>query len=133
MTLLVVLGFVLIATILAALYLSLRSARGGEREPARGAGAASARARQASGGSRSERSPSMSGRLRGLAGRDKNARTQGRRASHDADDWQDSRDYESPRMRGGADGAGRNGLVAATGGRGGARRGAIGLPPGPPA
>ncbi len=118
MTLLVVLGFVVIATILAALYLSLRSARGGERASAMSAGGGSARGREARGGSRSERSPSLAGRLRGMAGRDKSAAAPGRRAGHDIGDRQGSRDYGPSRMREGADRADRNGLVAAGAGRG---------------
>jgi hypothetical protein len=118
MTLLVVLGFVVIATILAALYLSLRSARGGDRAAAMNAGGGSARGRQARGGSRSERSPSVGGRLRGLAGRDKSDAAPGRRAGRDLDDRPGSRGYGPSRTRDGADRADGNGLVASGAGRG---------------
>ena len=79
MTLLVVLGVVVIATILAALYLSLKSGRGDEPAPS-GAGASD---RQARGGSRPGRSASLAGRVRSMADRGKAAGSSRRRFGGD--------------------------------------------------
>ena len=83
MTLLVVLGVVVIATILAALYLSLKSGRGNE-PTSDDAGAGD---RLVRGGSRSGRSASLAGRMRSVADRGKAARPS-RRRSGDDDDYE---------------------------------------------
>ena len=111
MTLLVVLGVVVIATILAALYLSLKSGRGDEPSP----GDSGADGPQARGGSRMGRSPSLAGRVRSMADRGKAAGSSRRRmAADDDDDDYDVPDYvaarRSSRSAGGAD---RSSLVAA--------------------
>ena len=93
MTLLLVLGVVVIATILAALYLSLKSGRGDEPAPS-GAGASD---RQASGGSRSGRSASLAGRVRSMAGRGKAAESSRRRFGGDDADEYDVPDYVTAR------------------------------------
>src|SRR5579875_3428312 len=106
MTLLVVLGIVVIATILAALYLSLRSARGGGRESALGSDGTRPRGRQARGASRSGRPPAMADRLRSLAGRGKGAAASSGSGRGDRRD----RGYADPRTRsrGRGDGFGRD-------------------------
>ena len=113
MTLLVVLGVVVIATILAALYLSLKSGRGDGPSP----GDPGAGDPQARGGSRMGRSPSLAGRVRSRADRGKAAGSSRRRMDDDDDDY-DVPDYvaarRSSRSAGGADGSG---LVAAGAGR----------------
>ena len=110
MTLLVVLGVVVIATILAALYLSLKSGRGDEPSP----GDSGADGPQARGGSRMGRSPSLAGRVRSMADRGKAAGSSRRRMAADDDDDYDVPDYvaarRSSRSAGGAD---RSSLVAA--------------------
>ncbi len=124
MTLLVVLGVVVIATIFAALYLSLKSGRGDEPAP----GGAGADDRQAGGGSRSARSPSLAGRVRSMPDQGKAAGSSRRRFGGDDDDEYDMPDYVAARRssRGGGD---RSGLVAAgtgqraAGGRAAAARG----------
>ena len=83
MTLLVVLGVVVIATILAALYLSLKSGRGDEPSP----GDPGAGGPQARGGSRMGRSPSLAGRVRSMADRGKAAGSSRRRMAADDDDY----------------------------------------------
>ena len=112
MTLLVVLGVVVIATILAALYLSLKSGRGDEPSP----GDPGAGGPQARGGSRMGGSPSLAGRVRSMADRGKAAGSSPRRMTADDDD--DVPDYvaarRSSRSAGGAD---RSSLVAAGAGR----------------
>ncbi len=93
MTLLVVLGVVVIATILAALYLSLKSGRGDEPAPS-GAGASD---RQARGGSRSGRSASLAARVRSMADRGKPAGSSRRRFGGDDEDEYDVPDYVTAR------------------------------------
>ena len=113
MTLLVVLGVVVIATILAALYLSLKSGRGDEPAP----GDPGAGGPQARGGSRMGRSPSLAGRVRSMADRGRAAGSSRGRMADDDDDY-DVPDYvaarRSSRSAGGAD---RSSLVAAGAGR----------------
>lgn len=125
MTLLVVLGVVVVATILAALYLSLKSGR--RRDGAPGADGTSTGARQARGGSRSEGSPSLGGRIRSMTGRNEADEYRGRRVAGRSGDDYDVPDYATARR--GARGPGgpdRSGLVAsATGQR------AAGARPGP--
>lgn len=127
MTLLVVLGFVVIATILVALYFSLKSARRRGREPVPGLDGSSAGAWQASGGSRSGRPPSRADRSRALSGSGSAAGRPGRRAAHDADDAQEAPDYAIARRRARDDSGrpDRGGLVTAAARRGpaGARAG----------
>jgi hypothetical protein len=93
MTLLVVLGFVVIAAILVALYFSLKSARRGDREPVPGRGGASAGGHQARGGSRSGRPPSRAGHSQAAAGSGRAAGKPGRRAADGADDPREAPDY----------------------------------------
>src|SRR5271166_2979957 len=108
MTLLVVLGVVVIATILAALYLSLKSGRGDEPAPA-GAGGGD---RHASGG-RPGRSASLAGRVRLIADRGKTAGSSRRRSGGD-DDAYDVPDYVAARRSSRrADGSDRSSLVTA--------------------
>lgn len=132
MTLLVVLGFVVIAAILVALYLSLKSARRRDREPVPGLDGASAGGRQARDGSRSGRPPSRADRSRALSGSGSAAGRRGRRAAHDADDAREAPDYAIARRRAGDDSGrpDRDGLVTAAARRGatGARAGAGGDP-----
>ena len=121
MTLLVVLGVVVIATILAALYLSLKSGRGDEPAPG-DPGAGGPRAR---GGSRMGRSPSLAGRVRSMADRGRAAGSSRGRMADDDDDYDyDYDDYDVPdyvaarRSSRSAGGVDRSSLVAAgAGGR----------------
>ncbi|HEY0716757.1 MAG TPA: hypothetical protein VGD68_04005 [Streptosporangiaceae bacterium] len=113
MTLLVVLGIVVVITILAALFLSLKSGR--NHDGASVAGAAGDR--QARGGSRS-RPSSLGGRVRSMTGRDKAVDHPGRRAAGRADDGFGD-DYGPPgRPPRGTGGPERSGLVASGAGRG---------------
>ena len=109
MTLLVVLGVVVIATILAALYLSLKSGRGDEPAPS-GAGASD---RQARGGSRPGRSASLAGRVRSMADRGKAAGSSRRRFGGDDDDEYDVPDYVMARRSSRRAGGDRSSLVTA--------------------
>ena len=93
MTLLVVLGVVVIATILAALYLSLKSGRGDEPAPS----GAAASDRQARGGNRPGRSASLAGRVRSMADRGKAAGSSRRRFGGDDEDEYDVPDYVTAR------------------------------------
>ena len=117
MTLLVVLGVVVIATILAALYLSLKSGRGDEPSP----GDPGAGGPQARGGSRMGGSPSLAGRIRSMADRGKAAGSPRRRMAADDDDY--DYDYDVPdhvaarRSSRSAGGTDRSSLVAAGAGR----------------
>src|SRR6201996_4079815 len=114
MTLLVVLGIVVVITIAAALFLSLKSGRNRD-----GASAGSVGGRQARGGSSAGRSPSLAGRARSL-GRDKGDDHRGRRvAGRGGDDGLDD-GYGAPRRARGAGAAGgpeRSSLVASGAGR----------------
>ena len=114
MTLLVVLGVVVVVTILAALFLSLRSGR--NRDGASAAGAVGNR--QGRGGSRSERSPSLADRARSMAGRGKDDEYPGRRVAGRRHDGFDD-DFGSSRRdpRGPGAGQDRSGLVASGTGR----------------
>jgi hypothetical protein len=123
MTLLVVLGVVVVATILAALYLSLKSGRGDEPDP----GDAGAGDWPVRGGSRSGRSPSLAARVRSMTDRSKAGGPSRRRSGHDDDEDFDVPDYvRARRASRGADGPDRSGLVTAgadqrvAGGRGAA-------------
>ena len=106
MTLLVVLGVVVIGTILAALYLSLKSGRGD------GPGRAETGGRQASGGSRSGRSSSLAERARSMADRGMAAGTSRRRAGGDDDEY-DVPDYVTARRSSRRAGGDRSSLVTA--------------------
>lgn len=132
MTLLVVLGFVVIATIFVALYLSLKSARRRDRELVPDLDDAPAGGRQARGGSRSGRPPSRADRSRALSGSGSAAGRPGRRAAHDADDSREAPDYPIARRRARDDSGrpDRSGLVTAAARRGptGARAGTGGDP-----
>ena len=108
MTLLVVLGVVVIATILAALYLSLKSGRGDEPAPS-GAGASD---RQARGGSRPG-SASLAGRVRSVADRGKAAGSSRRRFGGDDEDEYDVSDYVTARRSSRRAGGDRSSLVTA--------------------
>jgi collagen type IV alpha len=110
MTLLVVLGVVVVATIVAALYLSLKSGRGDELDP----GDAEAGDWPARGGSTSGRSRSLAGRVRSMTGRGR-AGGPSRRWSGRADDEDfDVPDYVRARRAARvADGPDRSGLVTA--------------------
>ncbi len=110
MTLLVVLGVVVVATILAALYLSLKSGRGDEPDPGDvGTGDWPAR-----GGSRSGRSPSLAGRVRSMTDRGRAGGPSRRRSGRDDDEDFDVPDYVSARRASrGADSPDRSGLVTA--------------------
>src|ERR1700760_388999 len=111
MTLLVVLGIVIVVTILAALFLSLKSGR--NRDGASAAGAAGDR--QARGGSRSGRSPALADPARSL-GRDKAHDPPGPRVAGGG--GRDGFDDEyGPRRPRGADGPERSSLVASGAGR----------------
>ena len=125
MTLLVVLGVVVIATILAALYLSLKSGRGDEPAP----DAAGAGDRQARGGRRSGRSPSLANRVRSMADRGRSAGSSRRRFGGDDDDEYDVPDHVAARRSSRGAGSGdRSGLVTAgTGQRAAGGRGAAGF------
>ena len=110
MTLLVVLGVVVIATILAALYLSLKSGRG-DAPDLDDAGAGE---RQARGESRSGRSASLAGRVRSMADRGKAAGSSRRRFGGDDNDEYDVPDYVAARRSSrGAVGGDRSSLVTA--------------------
>src|ERR1700759_5505458 len=111
MTLLVVLGIVVVITILAALFLSLKSGR--NRDGASAAGAVGGR--QARGGSRSGRSPSLADRARSL-GRDKSDDHPGRRAAGRGGDDGFDGDYGPPRPPRGADGGPQRNNPVARGG-----------------
>ncbi len=114
MTLLVVLGVVVIATILAALYLSLKSGRG-DRPDLDDAGAGE---RQARGESRSGRSASLAGRMRSMADRGKAAGSSRRRFGGDDNDEYDVPDYVAARRSSSRAGGGdRSSLVTAGTGR----------------
>ncbi len=123
MTLLVVLGVVVVATILAALYLSLKSGRGDEPDP----GDAGSGERPVRGGSRSGRSPSLATRVRSMTDRGKAGGPSRRRSGRGGDEDFDVPDYvRTRRASRGADGPDRSGLVTAeadrrvAGGRGAA-------------
>ena len=109
MTLLMVLGVVVIATILAALYLSLKSGRGDEPAPS----GAAASDRQARGGNRSGRSASLAGRVRSMADQDKTAGSSRRRFGGDDEDEYDVPDYVTARRSSRSAGGDRSGLVTA--------------------
>ena len=110
MTLLVVLGVVVVATILAALYLSLKSGRGDEPGP----GDAGAGDWPARGGSRSGRSPSLAARVRSMTDRGQAGGPSRRRSGRDDDEDFDVPDYvRARRASRGADGPDRSGLVTA--------------------
>ncbi|HXP56349.1 MAG TPA: hypothetical protein VN847_15390, partial [Streptosporangiaceae bacterium] len=115
MTLLVVLGIVVVVTILAALFLSLRSGR--NRDGAFASGAVGNR--QGRGGSRSEKSPSLASRARSVAGRrHDDDESPGRRlAGRRRDDFDE--DFGGPQRgpRGGGGGPDRSTLVASGAGR----------------
>ena len=89
MTLLVVLGVVVVATIVAALYLSLKSGRGDEPDP----GDAGAGDWPARGGSSSGRSPSLAARVRSMTGFGKAGGPSRRRSGRDDDEDFDVPDY----------------------------------------
>jgi hypothetical protein len=115
MTLLVVLGIVVVITILAALFLSLRSGR--SRDGASAPGTASNR--QGRGGSRSEKSQSLASRARSMAGRRQDDESPGRRVGgRRRDDFDDA--ARGPRGAGG--GPDRSTLVASGAGRQQGRR-----------
>ena len=110
MTLLVVLGVVVVATILAALYLSLKSGRGDEPGP----GDAGAGDWPARGGSRSGRSRSLAGRVRSRTDHGRGGGSSRRRSGPDDDEDLDVPDYVTARRAArGADGPDRSGLVTA--------------------
>ena len=110
MTLLVVLGVVVVATILAALYLSLKSGRGDEPDP----GDAGAGDWPARGAGRSGRSASLAARVRSMTDRGKAGGPSRRRSGHDDDEDFDVPDYvRARRASRGADGPDRSGLVTA--------------------
>ena len=110
MTLLVVLGVVVVATILAALYLSLKSGRGDEPGP----GDAGAGDWPVRGGSRSGRSPSLAGRVRSMTDHGKAGGPSRRRSGRDDDEDFDVPDYlRARRASRGADSPDRSGLVTA--------------------
>ncbi len=114
MTLLVVLGIVVVVTILAALFLSLRSGR--NRDGASASGAAGDRPGR--GGSRSDRSLSLAGRARSMAWPKKDDEYPGHRvAGRSRDDFDD--DFAAPQRgpRGPRGGQNRSGLVASGAGR----------------
>jgi hypothetical protein len=118
MTLLVVLGAVVIAAILAALYLSLRSGRGDEPAPS----GAAASDRQARGGNRPGRSASLAGRVRskadgGKADRGKAAGSSRRRFGGDDENEYDVPDYVTARRSSRRADGDRSGLVTAETGR----------------
>src|SRR5450755_1801138 len=109
MTLLVVLGVVVIATVLAALYLSLKSGRGNESTSDDAGGGD----RLARGGSRSGGSASLADRVRSMTDRGKAAGSS-RRRSGDDDDEYDVPDYVAARRASHSAGGGdRSSLVAA--------------------
>ncbi len=110
MTLLVVLGVVVVATILAALYLSLKSGRGDEPGP----GDAGAGDWPARGGSRSGRSRSLAGRVRSRTDHGRGGGSSRRRSGPDDDEDFDVPDYVTARRAArGGDGPDRSGLVMA--------------------
>jgi len=110
MTLLVVLGVVVVATILAALYLSLKSGRGDEPDP----GDAGAGDWPTRGGSRPGRSASLAARVRSMTDRGKAGGPSRRRSGRDDDKDLDVPDYvRARRASRGADGLDRSGLVTA--------------------
>ena len=109
MTLLLVLGVVVIATILAALYLSLKSGRDDEPAP----GGAGASDRQAGGGSRPGRSASLTGRVRSRADRGKAAGSSRRRFGGGDEDEYDVPDYVAARRSSRRAGGDRSSLVTA--------------------
>src|ERR1700761_3004116 len=114
MTLLVVLGIVVVITIAAALFLSLKSGRNRD-----GASAGSVGGRQARGGSGAGRSPSLADRARSL-GRDKGDDHPGRRVAGRGGDDGFGDDYGTPRRGRGTGAAGgpeRSSLVASGAGR----------------
>ncbi len=118
MTLLLVLGVVVIATILAAFYLSLKSGRDDEPAP----GGAGASDRQAKGGSRSGRSASLAGRVRSIAGRGKADGSSRRHFGGGDEDEYDVPDYVTARRSSRRAGGDRSSLVTAgTGHRAGGR------------
>ncbi len=123
MTLLVVLGVVVIATILAALYLSLKSGRGDEPAPS----AASASDRQARAGSRPGSSASLAGRVRSMADRGKTAGSSRRRPGGDDEDEYDVPDYVTARRSSRSAGGDRSSLVTAGTGHRASERTAAGF------
>ena len=107
MTLLVVLGIVVIAAILAALYLSLKSGRGDEPAPS----GAAASDRQARGGNRPGRSASLAGRVRSMTDRGSAAGSSRRRFGGDDED--DVPDYVTARRSSRSANGDRSSLVTA--------------------
>ena len=108
MTLLVVLGVVVVATILAALYLSLKSGRGDEVGPGDAGAGRAARAEQV------RRSPSLATRVRSMTDRGQAGGPSRRRSGRDDDEDFDVPEYvRARRASRGADGPDRSGLVTA--------------------